>query len=104
MFDPRGHVTITRPCSVTHLIQLVRLLQKLDKLVPGEVEEVADLGLRPVEVLDAEGVHGDLPDPDLPAPLQSLRQLLKTRSVSRDDLLARLEQYNVKNRSNDWFQ
>ena len=70
----------------THLFQLVSLVQQFDELVPGEVEQVGHLGLGAVEVLDAEGVDGDLPDAELAAPLQRLRQLLEARPVARDDL------------------
>ena len=45
----------------THLFQLVSLVEQFDELVPGEVQEVGHLGLGAVEVLDAEGVDGDLP-------------------------------------------
>ena len=70
----------------THLFQLVSLVEQFDKLVPGEVEQVGHLGLRPVEVLDAECVDGHLPDAQLAAPLQRLGQLLEARPVARDDL------------------
>ena len=72
-------------CS-THLFQLVSLVEQFDELVPGEVEEVGHLGLGPVEVLDAEGVDGHLPDAQLAAPLQRLGQLLEARPVAGDDL------------------
>ena len=55
------------PHAVT--LQLVGLVNQPPELVPGEVEQALHLRLRPLEVLDAERVDGDLLDAELVAPL-----------------------------------
>ena len=50
-------------------LELFRLVNQPPELVPGEVEQPLHLRLRPLEVLDAERVDGDLLYAQLVAPL-----------------------------------
>ena len=65
-------------------LQLLRLVKQPPELVPCEVEQPLHLRLRPLEVLDAERVDGDLLYAQLVAPLQRLREPREAGGVALD--------------------